>query len=570
VEESSLEGAGQTLDVAVIGAGLAGIYALYRLRAVGLRVRGFEAAAGAGGTWYWNRYPGARCDVPILQYSYSFSRELEQEWDWSEHYASQPEIERYVNHVVDRFGLRQQITFGIRLVSATFDEDAGQWSLRFDDGTLVRARYCVMATGGYSAPVRPDIPGIDSFAGEAYMTACWPDEPVGFTGKRVGVIGTGASGIQVITEIASRPVDHLYVFQRTANYLARGGNRPIEPEEMAEVKRTYPELRERIRHSGTGQYFPFETVAVRELSDEEFQRRMTEAWRGGGLASFAWATDLVVDEESNRKVSDFVRDQVRATVRDPRVAELLCAKGHRLLSRRALMANGYLEAYNQPNVTLVDVKSDAIVEIVPAGIRTASASYPLDMLVLATGFDSGTGALLRVDIRGRGGIGLADKWGNGPSTYLGITVSGFPNLFVIAGPGSPSIRSNVMVSIEQHVDWLADLLRYMTDHGHVAVEATEKAEQAWTRHVAETAESLLVSKDETQYMGANIPGKPRAYLAYMGGVGKFRSISDRVRDVGYEGYAFTDDSGSVDSAGESWTDPAAAGAVGTWAAITLN
>jgi cyclohexanone monooxygenase len=544
----------QELDAVVVGAGWAGMYMLVRLRKLGFRSRVFEAGSGVGGTWYWNRYPGARCDVPSLDYSYSFSEELEQEWEWTEHYAAQPEIERYANHVADRFDLRRDIQFDTRIISAVFDEESSRWDITTDRGDQVSARYCIMATGGYSAPIAPDIAGIDSFEGEMYFTATWPDEVVSFAHKRVGVIGTGSSGMQAITAIGASDPAHLYVFQRTANFAVPAQNRPMEAEYQRRFKETSAKHREQGRYSGGGVVYPVPYGPVLGLTDEEFERQMAERWAVGGPAVCNSVTDLLESEAANRRVADYLRTRVRQRVDDPAVAELLCAEDHFVGVRRILIESGYFETFNQPNVTLVDVHHLPISEITPTGLETSDARYELDAIVFATGFDSGTGAMLRIDFTGIGGVTLAEKWASGPRTYLGLMIDGLPNLFTIAGPGSPSIRSTVIVSIEQHVDWIADFLTYLEEHQVEQVEPTPDAEEAWTAHVDQLAASTLLVRNDTQYVGANVPGKPRAYLAYTGGVGPYRVICDDVRASGYEGFVMRTHGGILASGGQ-WSGP---------------
>jgi cation diffusion facilitator CzcD-associated flavoprotein CzcO len=533
----------EEFDVVVVGAGLAGLYMLQRLRESGFRVRVYEAGSGPGGTWYWNRYPGARCDGHSLSYSYSFSPELEQDWVWSEMYSAQPEIERYINHVADRFELRPDIRFNTRIDAAVYDEAAMRWDVRTDGGETVRTQYVIMATGGYSVPATPLLPGIDSFAGETYLTALWPKHDIDFAGKRVGIVGTGSSGTQTATELATEPLEHLYVFQRTANFLAPGRNRPADADYTAEFKSGYAEFREAARHSGNGSIYPrVESLKpltmgpVGDLDDAAFAQRMQDLWECGGLFLLSAISDLMINEEVNLKVSEFFRSKVRERVNDPELAELLCPKGFFIGTRRIIAENGYLEIFNQPNVSLVDVKSDPIVEVTPTGLKTREHEYPLDVLICATGFDSGSGAMLQLDIRGRDGQRFTDKWADGPRTYLGLMANGFPNLFMIASPGSPSIRSNVMVSIEQHVEWIADALEDARGEAVLEIEASAPAEDAWTDHVAAVAASSLLTRADSQYFGANIPGKPRVYLAYLGGVGPYRKSCDAVRDNGYEGF----------------------------------
>lgn len=554
-----------TKQAVIIGAGWAGMYALISLRRLGLDAVVVEAGSGVGGTWYWNRYPGARCDVPSLNYSYSFDEELQQEWEWRERYAPQPEIERYANHVADRFALRDDIIFDTRVLSAVFDEESGTWTLSTDTGLEVTARWAIFATGGYSAPVDPTIPGWATFGGQTLFTAKWPDEPQDFKGKRVGVIGTGASGMQTITTLAQEDLEKLSVFQRTANYVVPGRNRVMSEEETAAIKDNYQAYRQRALASGSGTIYDGPVVTIAELNDEQFTAHMDESHEIGGLSVLGSVKDLLTNAESNERMQAYLAEQVRRRVKDPVTAEKLIARGHYIGSRRVLIENGYLEVFNSDRVELVDVKADPIVEITPGGVRTESGFYPLDVLIFATGFDSGTGAIARVDIRGRGGRSLAEKWEAGPVTYLGIAMADFPNLFSLAGPGGPSIRSNVMVSIEQHVEWLTGLLEYAQRHGITQIEATASAESDWTAHLNEMVSKTLLPHDrETQYWGANVPGKPRAYLAYVGGTRLFRAVLGAAAEADYEGFTMRDPQGDlVPDRPEHWSGLGAAAAVGS-------
>jgi cyclohexanone monooxygenase len=544
-----------SLDAVVVGAGWAGMYMLIRLRELGLSVRVFETAGGVGGTWYWNRYPGARCDVPSLDYSYSFSEELQQEWQWSERYAKQVEIERYANHVADRFDLRRDIQFGTTVMSAVYDESSYRWSVLTDKGDVVSAKYCILATGGYSIPIEPSIPGLNSFEGELYYTARWPIAQVDFAGRKIGIIGTGSSGVQTASAVGEEPVGHLYVFQRTPNFAVPARNCPLDSEFQREFKKKYADHRRRARQSSFGIPFPVGDRSATAYSDEEFETRMGIVWRAGGPEILTAFTDILVNEESNRRVSAFLRDKIRNRVNDPGTAEKLCASTHFLGARRLVVETTYFDLFNKPNVTLVDVKESPIVEITQSGVRTADAEYRLDILILATGFDSGTGAMLQIDLRGTKGTELSKSWAAGPRTYLGLIVRGYPNLFSVAGPGSPSIRSQVILSIEQHVEWIGDLIRYAEERDVQAIEPTAEAEEEWTQHVADVAAATLVTRNETQYSGANIAGKPRVYLAYLGGVGRYRGICDTVRSHGYEGFEMLSADGATLSSGSHWPRP---------------
>jgi cation diffusion facilitator CzcD-associated flavoprotein CzcO len=543
------------LDAVVVGAGWAGLYGLHRLRKMGLAVRAYERAGGVGGTWYWNRYPGARCDVPILNYCFSFDEDLLQEWTWTERYAAQPEIERYANYVADKFDLRKDIVFNTRVESAAFDADTERWIVTLDSGDQVTGKYLVMGTGGYSVPHVPDIPGFGSFEKELYFTARWPTEPVSFAGKRVGIIGTGASGVQVISAVAQEPVSHLYVFQRTPNFLAPTHNAPLEPEFLEEFKKTYADFLRRARASGSGTVSEGPVGAVADLSDEEFQQRMDEAWSVGGPSVLIGISDVLTNPASNERVAEYFRARVRQRVPDSNLAELLSARGHYVGARRVVKEDGYFEIYGQPNVSLVDVRTESIIRLTADALVTERSTYDLDMLILATGFDSGTGAMLQVNVIGRDGVKLSDKWSSGPVTYLGLMAAGFPNLFMIAGPGSPSIRSTVIVSIEQQIEWLGELIEHLEVSGLTTIEAGTAAEESWTRHVAETADRTLLTHDDTQYVGSNVPGKPRVYLAYAGGVNVYERILHDVRDRDYEGFLFRSRECDEPTGADVWSGP---------------
>jgi cyclohexanone monooxygenase len=527
------------LDVVVVGAGFGGLYALHRLRGLGLSVQVYEAGSGVGGTWFWNRYPGARCDVESLEYSYSFSPELEQEWDWSERYAPQPEILRYIEHVADRFDLRRDIQFDTRVTAAVFDEALGRWRVTTDQGDDVSARFCVMATGCLSAATTPDIPGLHSFGGDGYHTGQWPHESVDFSGKRVGVVGTGSSGIQSIPVIA-RQASHLVVFQRTPNFSLPARNEPLAPDTQAQVKAGYGTLRDAARASFSAIAVSAPTELALEVEPDERQRRYEAAWSRGGLMSMTTTfRDLILDKAANDTAAEFIRSKIRDIVEDPDVARVLTPTDHPFATKRPCLDTGYFETFNRDNVTLVDLRQTPITEIVPTGIRTTGGVHELDCIVFATGFDAMTGPLLRVDIRGRGNRPLSDKWSAGPRTYLGIATAGFPNLFILTGPGSPSVLSNMVMAVEQHVDWIADCLSYLGAHGLDAIEATVEAEDAWVDHVNQLANATLFPRANSWYMGANVPGKPRVFLPYVGGFPQYRSTCDDVAAEGYRGFRLT-------------------------------
>ncbi len=545
-------------DVVVVGAGFAGLYMIHRLRSLGFAVRAFEAGDGVGGTWYWNRYPGARCDVESLEYSYQFSEELQQEWSWSERYSGQPEILRYANHVADRFDLRRDIEFNRRVVSARFEEEDSRWRIEvaspdgaaagpFDgngagrsDGEdagneTVFAHFVVMATGCLSAANLPDFDGIDDFEGEKYHTGAWPHEGVDFTGLRVGIVGTGSSAIQAIPVIAGEAA-HLTVFQRTPNYSIPAHNGAMDREREADVKAEYPAFRERNRQMPAGLGADMNPMhdEFAEVPPDERQRRFEERWAYGGFSFMASFADMLMSQEANDAAAGFVREKIRGIVRDPEVADLLSP--HNVIGcKRICLDSGYFETFNRPNVTLVDVSSAPIEKITKTGLRTGGRDYGLDAIVFATGFDAMTGALARIDIRGRGGRTLRSKWEDGPRAYLGLGVAGFPNLFVITGPGSPSVLSNMLPSIEQHVDWIADCVAWMRDRGHAAIEATPEAENEWVAHVGEVAGATLYPTCNSWYLGANVPGKPRVFMPYLG-FPPYVEKCDAVAANDYEGF----------------------------------
>jgi cyclohexanone monooxygenase len=526
------------LDVVIVGAGFAGLYMLHRVRGLGLSAVVFEAGQDVGGTWYWNRYPGARCDIESMQYSYSFSDELQQEWRWTERFAGQPEILRYASHVADRFDLRRDIRFGTRVTSAAFDEAANRWWIETDRGDLVSAEYCIMATGCLSSGRVPDIEGIDSFAGASYHTGQWPHEGVDFTGQRVGVIGTGSSAIQSIPVIAEQAA-HVYVFQRTPNFSVPARNTPLPPDYEAEWKASYTERRQRARTLRTGTIYDFGETSALAVPPEQRRQEYAARWAHGGINVMAAYNDLVTSKEANDTAADFVREQIRAIVHDPAVAETLVPTNHPIGTKRICVDTGYFETFNRSNVTLVNLQSTPIQEVTPAGIRTREAEFSVDSIVYATGFDAMTGSLLKVDIRGRAGMTLREKWAAGPRTYLGLMTAGFPNLFTITGPGSPSVLSNMMVSIEQHVDWISDCLAHLRSHAATCIEADLQAEDNWVAHVNEVAYTTLYPQANSWYMGANIEGKPRVFMPYIGGVGTYRQTCDTVAANGYEGFRLT-------------------------------
>jgi len=523
------------VDAVVIGAGFAGLYALHRLRGLGLSVRVFERGEDVGGTWYWNRYPGARCDVESLDYSFSFSEELQQEWSWTERYATQPEILRYLNHVADRFGLRPDITFGTLVVSAVYHEPSAQWVIETDRGDRVTARHCVMAVGNLSVGRVPEFPGLDSFGGQTYHTGSWPPDGVDFTGLRVGVIGTGSSGIQVIPTIA-RQAAHLTVFQRTAHYTIPAQHHGLDPDWLATFKQHYADYRRRMRVSRGGLSRDYSERRALETPPPQRRNTYEARWTFGGAEILGSFADLLTDERANATVAEFVAGKIREIVRDPEVADRLIPRGYPFGAKRLCVDTGYYDTYNRANVTLVDVTATPIEAVTPAGIRTSAGEHELDAIVFATGFDAMTGALLAMDVRGRGGLTLRQAWAAGPHTYLGVCVAGFPNLYIITGPGSPSVLSNVVLSIEQHVEWVSDLIEHLRKHDLDWAEARPEVQREWVAHVNEVANRTLFPVGNSWYLGANVPGKPRVFMPYIGGVGHYRAICDRVAAGGYSGF----------------------------------
>ncbi len=527
-------------DAIIVGAGLGGLYALHKLRSLGLKVRAFEAGAGVGGTWFWNRYPGARCDVESLEYSYSFSDELQQEWKWPERYGGQPEILRYINHVADRFDLRRDVQLNTRIRTAVFDPGSNLWTLTTEDGETVSARFCIMASGNLSTPRVPSFPGIDRFAGETYHTGLWPTEPVDFTGKVVGVIGTGSSGVQMIPLIAQQ-AKHLHVFQRTANFSLPARNDALDPAREQAHKASYVDRRKAALETPFGiAGHPAPTQAALEATAEERRAAYEAKWAEGGSISFLFSyTDLLVDQAANDTASAFVREKIRGIVKDPATAALLAPNDHPIGTKRLCLDTHYYETYNRDNVSLVDVRSAPIVELTETGLRTAEREYKLDAIAFATGFDAMTGAMLEIDIRVEGGPALAEKWAGGPTTYLGLMVAGFPNLFIITGPGSPSVKTQMIVAIEQHTDWIAECLTRARTSGATRIEADAKAESEWVAHVNAVADRTLYPLANSWYMGANIPGKPRIFMPYVGGFDAYKRKCDEVAANGYDGLTMT-------------------------------
>ena len=540
------------LDAIIIGAGFSGLYQLYSLREkLGLSVQVLEAGEGVGGTWYWNRYPGARCDSESHCYSYSFSNELQQEWDWSERYPEQPEIMRYLNHVADRFDLKRDIRFGARVTEARYDEAANRWQVATEAGERLTAKFLITAVGCLSSANVPNIPGLNTFAGRWYHTGQWPQERVDFTGKRVGLVGTGSTGIQATPVIAAAAA-HLTVFQRTPNFSVPARNGPRTKEFWREIKANYDAIRHRMRMTTNGHdYFVSERLAL-DATVEERQALYEAAWEQGGLQFRSTFQDLLVDKAANDTAVEFIRSKIRQVVKDPAVAEKLTAFDHPYATKRPPIDTEYFETFNRDSVTLVDVRAAPIERVTPRGIQTRDAEYELDIIVFATGFDAMTGPLLRIGIHGRDGQSLRDKWEAGPRTYLGLQVEGFPNLFTITGPGSPSVLCNMPVAIEQHVDWITDCIAYMREHGLERIEATAGAAEQWVEHVNEVANATLMPlAGSSWYLGANVPGKPRVFMPYAGGMARYRGICDDIAAKGYEGFLIEAGAAPASGAGHS-------------------
>ncbi len=524
------------LDAVVVGAGFAGMYTLYRMRNENFNVRVFETGDNVGGTWYWNRYPGARCDVESMEYSYSFDDELQQQWQWSERYATQPEILKYANHVADRFDLREHITFNTRVASAKYLEDENTWQVTTDSGEQVEARFLIMATGCLSSVNKPDFKGLDSFKGNTYHTGQWPHEGVDFSGRRVGIIGTGSSSIQSIPIIADQ-AKHLTVFQRTANFSVPAHNQDLDPGYVDEVKNNYATFREENKqmHAGFGARRPKYEDSIWDADDQTRRERFEERWQLGGLGFTGAFGDLGLSKEANALAAEFIREKIHEVVEDPAVAELLSPKGI-VGCKRLCVDTNYYATYNRDNVSLVDVSEHPIDEITPDGLITGGNEYRFDDLILATGFDAMTGSLLRVNIQGKGGRSLQDKWSEGPKTYLGLSIAGFPNLFTISGPGSPSVLSNMIVTIEQHVNWIMDCVIYMREQSFTHIEADGAAEDQWVHQGNEMADMTLMPQCNSWYLGANVPGKPRVFMPFVGGLPMYFEICDQVAANGYQGF----------------------------------
>ena len=528
-------------DAVIIGAGISGMYQLYRLRELGLSVRVFETGKGVGGTWYWNRYPGARFDSESYSYGYSFSKELLDEWEWSEHFAAQPETLRYLDYVADKFDLRRDISFESRVTRATWRDEDCQWEIELENGAQARARFLITAVGPLSAPTSPQFEGADDFKGKAYHTARWPHEPVDFAGKRVGVIGAGATGVQVIQEVA-KTARHLTVFLRTPNFCAPLGNRPIDAETQKEIKAGYDKIFKKCNESYGAFLHDPDPRSVFEVSSEEreafWEKLYHEPGFGIWLGNFI---DLSMDPKANVLITEFMKRKIRERVSDPDVAEKLIPKDHGFGTRRVPLETGYYEVYNQENVTLVDVREMPIERLTPDGVKTRDADYPIDILIYATGFDAITGAFNQIDIRGEGGRKLIDKWADGPRTLLGLQTAGFPNMLTLVGPHNAATFCNIPRCIEQNVEWVTALVQHMRDNELTKVAATAEAEGKWTDHVYEVAELTLMSKTDSWFTGVNqnLTNKKHTFYAYAGGAPLYRELCDKCAADNYAGFELT-------------------------------
>jgi cation diffusion facilitator CzcD-associated flavoprotein CzcO len=543
------DGSARAPDVLVVGAGFAGMYAVYRFRSQGLAVKVLEAGSNVGGTWYWNRYPGARCDVPSLEYSYGFSPELEQEWDWPEVFSAQEDILRYANYVADKFDLRRDMQFDTRVVAVEWRDDVALWRLTTEAGERFEAPFCVMATGCLSVPITPDVPGAADFRGEVYHTGRWPEKGVDLAGKRVGIIGTGSSGVQAIPELA-RQAAHLTVFQRTPVYTVPANRKRMRADVQQEFREHYREIREMQQNNqgGVSNYRPRKSARRVETANTspppnrlldltaEQRREAIDRFGLGVLLAFR---DVYSDTHANEIANELYRDTVRTMVRDPGTAERLLPKTYGLGCKRQVIDRDYYETFNRDNVTLVDVVETPIETIAATGIRTSARHYDFDVLIYATGFDAMTGALLRANVKGRGGRALADKWRDGPVAYLGLQMAGFPNLFTVTGPGSPSVLCNMLVAIEQHVNWIGDCIGYLRANGVRTIEPRSESETAWVAHVNEVAAGTMFTAPtcNSWYLGANVPGKARIFMPYVGGYPRYRARCEQEAAHGYQGFA---------------------------------
>lgn len=525
----------QRLDVIIVGGGFGGMYAVHKFNQLGLKLQAFEAGGDVGGVWYWNRYPGARVDLPSIDYSYSFSPEIEQEWNWSEQYAAQPELLRYIDFVAKRLDLRRHFQFNTRVESAQWDEERQLWTVTTNKGGVFEAPFCIMATGPLSVPKKPEIDGLERFKGRLLHAARWPHEPVNFSGQRVGVIGTGSTGIQIVQEVG-RQAGELFVFQRTPSFTMPMRNVPLEPEYMAEVKRHYAGIREVARNSVIGGARPLSTRAFFTVTPAQRRALLEDAWKQGGLAMLGTFGDLMINEEANEQVAEFVREKIGEVVKDPVTAEKLKPRGYPIFARRPCLDTGYYETYNLPNVHLMDCLTDPIVEVTEKGVRTRSGETELDILILATGYDGLTGALMAFDVVGRDGRTVQDKWKNGPRSHLGIMMEGFPNLFMTTGPNGPAALANIIRMSENDVDWIADAITHLRRNGLGSIEPTKKIEDEWMELVRTLAQRSLINKAKTWWVGANVEGKPQGLTQFIGGFMKYREHCAAAAANGYAGH----------------------------------
>tara|TARA_B100000073_G_scaffold261868_1_gene221552 strand:- start:271 stop:1884 length:1614 start_codon:yes stop_codon:yes gene_type:complete len=524
-------------DAIIVGAGFGGIYMLYSLNKLGLNAIILEQGKGVGGTWYWNRYPGARCDIPSIEYSYSFSDELQQEWQWSHKYSTQPEILEYANHVTDRFDLRDKIKFNEKVTSANYANDSNVWKLETNNGNIYESKYCVMATGTLSSINKPKFEGIDVYKGDWYITGNWPHENIDLSDKHVGIIGTGSSAVQAIPVIAES-AKTLTVFQRTANYSVPANNHPLDPKEINEFKKNYSTFRAQQRQTKSGVALTnIGTQSALDVSDEERLNEYQKRWEAGYIGFISPYVDISTNEVANETLSEFVRSKIREIVKDSKTAELLSPK-NAIGCKRLCADTNYFETYNRENVKLIDVNKTPILSLTENGVKTSEEIYDFDVVVFALGFDAMTGALLSIDITGKNGEKLSDKWSEGPRSYLGLSIQGFPNMFTITGPGSPSVLGNMMVAIEQHVEWITTCIKEMESKNKTEIEADIEAENNWMEHIEEVAGNTLRYSCNSWYVGANIPGKKRVFMPYIGGYDVYRKKCDEVLQNGYEGFTF--------------------------------
>ncbi len=528
----------QTVEVLVIGAGFAGLRALYKFRSLGYKVRVLEASEDVGGVWYHNGYPGARCDVESYDYSYSFSPELEQEWRWSERYATQPEILRYINHVAERFDLRKDIQFNTRMTNAIYDESLAHWRIETEGGKIFQAQFLLMCVGQLSTTKSPSYPGMSDYKGKVIHSGIWPKHEVSYTGKRVAIIGTGSSGMQM-TPVIAKEAKHLTVFQRTANYSVPAANAPVSDEEDAQVKANYRQRRERAWNSATGLGFMPNKTSALDVTPQEREQAYEASWNRLGFGFALTYYDILLNKQANDTAADFIRRKIAGVVNDPVVRDKLLPKNHAFAARRPSVDSGYFQAFNRDNVELADVRESPIVEFTSTGIRTTAKLHELDMIIFATGFDVFTGSLFKPDIVGRGGMTLKKKWADGPVTHLGVGVSDFPNLFIVVGPGSPSLLSNVMVSTEEQIDWMAAFIEHMKSHGQNVFEVQPTAEKEWGEHINERVKETLYLSTDSYYNGAEVKGKPRVFMPYSGGVRGYRRILHKCASEGYTGFQFS-------------------------------